>query len=92
MNTGGHSYYWFAAWYGILSTGVLILVCWFAYTHVTEMRDFFQHFAQNATMMWDNLIESFHHTALHKAGRGIDARLPAAAAAASTSAFLAMRT
>jgi phage shock protein PspC (stress-responsive transcriptional regulator) len=90
MNTGGHSYYWFAAWYEILSTGVLVLVCWFAYTHVPEVRDFFQHFAQNATMMWNNLVDSIHHTA-HKSGPGIDARLPAAAAAASTSAFIALR-
>jgi phage shock protein PspC (stress-responsive transcriptional regulator) len=92
FNTGGQSYYWFAAWYEILSTGVLILVCWFGYTHVPEVRDFFQHFAQNVTMMWNNIVESIHHTAWHKAGPGIDARLPAAAAAASTSAFLAMRT
>ncbi len=92
FNTGGHSYYWFAAWYEILSTGVLILVCWFAYTHVPEVHDFFQHFVQNVTMMWNNLLESFHHTASHKPGSGIDARLPAAAAAASTGAFLAMRT
>lgn len=92
FNTGGHSYYWFAAWYEILSTGVLILVCWFAYTHVPEVHDFFQHFAQNVTTMWNNLIESFHHTAVHKAGSGIDAHIPAAAAAASTGAFLAMRT
>jgi phage shock protein PspC (stress-responsive transcriptional regulator) len=91
FNTSGHSYLWFAAWYEILSTGVLILVCWFAYTHVPEVRDFFQHFAQNVTLMWNNIVESIHHTA-HKAGPGIDARLPAAAAAASTSAFLVMRT
>jgi phage shock protein PspC (stress-responsive transcriptional regulator) len=92
FNTSGHSYYWFAAWYEILSTGVLILVCWFAYTHVPEVRDFFQHFAQNVTMMWNNIVESFHHTAAHKPGPGVDVRLPAAAAAASTSAFLALRT
>jgi phage shock protein PspC (stress-responsive transcriptional regulator) len=92
FNTGGHNYYWFAAWYEILSTGVLILVCWFAYTHVPEVRDFFQHFVQNVTMMWNNIIESFHHTAAQKPTSGIDARLPAAAAAASTGAFLAMRT
>jgi phage shock protein PspC (stress-responsive transcriptional regulator) len=91
FNTGGHSYYWFAAWYEILSTGVLILVCWFAYTHVPEVRDFFQHFAQNVTLIWNNIVDSFHHTA-HKPGPGLDARLPAAAAAASTSAFLALRT
>jgi phage shock protein PspC (stress-responsive transcriptional regulator) len=92
FNTGGHSYYWFAAWYEILSTGVLVLVCWFAYTHVPEVHDFFQHFAENVTTMWNNIIESIRHTAAHKSGPGIDARLPAAAAAASTSAFLAMRT
>jgi phage shock protein PspC (stress-responsive transcriptional regulator) len=91
-NTSGQSYYWFAAWYEILSTGVLILVCWFAYTHVPQVHDFFQHFVQNLTMMWNNIVESFHHTAAHPPAPGIDARLPAAAAAASTSAFLAMRT
>jgi phage shock protein PspC (stress-responsive transcriptional regulator) len=91
-NTSGNSYYWFAAWYEIFSTGVLILVCWFAYTHVPEVHDFFQHFAQNLTMMWNNIVESFHHTAAHSPAAGIDTRLPAAAAAASTGAFLAMRT
>jgi phage shock protein PspC (stress-responsive transcriptional regulator) len=91
FNTSGHNYFWFAAWYEVLSTGVLILVCWFAYTHVPEVRDFFQHFAQNVATMWNNLVESFHHTAAHKPGTGVDARLPAAAAAASASAFLAMR-
>jgi phage shock protein PspC (stress-responsive transcriptional regulator) len=92
FNTGGHNYYWFAAWYEILSTGVLILVCWFAYTHVPEVRDFFQHFVQNVTTMWNNVVESFHHAASHNPASGIDARLPAAAAAASTGAFLALRT
>jgi phage shock protein PspC (stress-responsive transcriptional regulator) len=92
FSTGGHSYYWFAAWYEILSIGVFIVVCWFAYTHVPEVHDFFQHFTQNVTTMWNNLIESFRHTASHQPGPGIDARLPAAAAAASTGAFLAMRT
>lgn len=91
-NTSGNSYYWFAAWYEIFSTGVLILVCWFAYTHVPEVHDFFQHFAQNLTMMWNNIVESFHHTAAHSPAAWIDTRLPAAAAAASSSAFLAMRT
>ncbi|HEY2462547.1 MAG TPA: PspC domain-containing protein [Steroidobacteraceae bacterium] len=92
FNTGGQNFYWFAAWYEILSTGVLILVCWFAYTHVPEVRDFFQHFVQNVTMMWNNVVDSFHHSVSHKSAPGIDARLPAAAAAASTGAFLAMRT
>jgi len=41
--------------------------------------------------MWNNVIDSFHHTVSHKPASGVDARLTAAAAAASTGAFLAMR-
>lgn len=93
FNTSSHNYLWFAAWYEILSTAVLILVCWFAYTHVPQVHDFFQYFAQNWTTMWNNIVDSFHHTMTSKpAAPGFDARLPAAAAAASTSAFLALRT
>src|SRR6204780_4475076 len=92
FNTGGHSYYWFPAWYEILSTGVLILVCWFAYTHVPQVHDFFQHFAQNWSTMWNNLIDSFRHPVSHKpADSWLDAKVSSAAAAASTSAFLALR-
>jgi phage shock protein PspC (stress-responsive transcriptional regulator) len=91
FNTTGHDYLWFAVWYEILSTGVLILVCWLAYTHVPEVRDFFQHFVQNVTGMWNNIAESFRHTAHTVAGPGIIARLSSAAAAASASAFLALR-
>src|SRR3984885_4825613 len=83
FNTSGHNYFWFVAWYEILSTGVLILVCWLAYTHVPEVHDFFEHFVQNMTAMWNNLVDSFHHAGTHKpAAPGVDARLPAAAAAA----------
>lgn len=63
FSTNGHNYLWFAAWYEILSVGVLILVCWLAYTHVPQVRDFFQHFVQNWSIMWNNLIDSFHHAA-----------------------------
>jgi hypothetical protein len=92
FSTTGHNYFWFVAWYEILSTGVLILVCWLAYTHVPEVHDFFQHFVQNMTTMWNNLVDSFHHSGAPKpAAPGIDARLPAAAAAASATAFLSLR-
>jgi phage shock protein PspC (stress-responsive transcriptional regulator) len=92
INTSGNNYLWFVAWYEILSTGVLILVCWLAYTHVPQVHDFFQHFVQNVTMMWNNVVDSFHHSVAPKpAAPGFDARLPAAAAAASTSAFLSLR-
>ena len=92
FNTSGNSYLWFIAWYEILSTGVLILVCWLAYTHVPQVHDFFQHFVQNMVMMWNNIVDSFHHNGTAKpAAPGFDARLPAAAAAACTSAFLSLR-
>jgi phage shock protein PspC (stress-responsive transcriptional regulator) len=92
FNTSGNNYLWFVAWYEILSTGVLLLVCWLAYTHVPQVHDFFQHFVQNVTTMWSNIVDSFHHTLTPKpAAPGFDARLPAAAASASASAFLSMR-
>jgi phage shock protein PspC (stress-responsive transcriptional regulator) len=92
FNTSGNSYLWFIAWYEILSTGVLILVCWLAYTHVPQVHDFFQHFVQNMVMIWNNIVESFHRSGTAKpAAPGFDARLPAAAAAACTSAFLSLR-
>jgi phage shock protein PspC (stress-responsive transcriptional regulator) len=93
FNTHGYNYLWFAAWYDILSTGVLILVCWLAYTHVPQVHDFFQHFAQNWSLMWNNFVDSFHPAASHKPA---DSRLPVQisglVAAASASAFLALRS
>jgi phage shock protein PspC (stress-responsive transcriptional regulator) len=92
FNTSGQNYLWFAAWYEILSTGVLILVCWFAYTHVPQVHDFFQNFAQNWSTMWNNFIESFRHTSSHKpTDTWRDAKISGVAAAVSTSAFLALR-
>jgi phage shock protein PspC (stress-responsive transcriptional regulator) len=92
FSTSGHNYLWFVAWYEILSTGVLILVCWYAYTHVPQVHEFFRNFMQNLTIMWNNVADSFHHTVTPKpAAPGFDARLPAAAAAASASAFLSLR-
>ena len=92
FNTGSHNYLWIAAWYEILSTGVLILVCWFAYIHVPQVHDFFQHFAQNWSTMWNNVVESFRHTSSHKpTDSWPGAKISGAAAAASASAFLALR-
>jgi phage shock protein PspC (stress-responsive transcriptional regulator) len=89
-NTSGHNYLWFAAWYEILSLGMLILACWLAYTHIPQVHEFFQNFAQNWSTMWNNLIDSFHRTAHHK-DSWRDARIPGAAAAASAGAFLALK-
>jgi phage shock protein PspC (stress-responsive transcriptional regulator) len=91
FTTGGYNYHWFAAWYEILSTGILILVCWYAYTHVPQVHEFFQHFVQNFTTIWNNIIDSLRHTAAGKTTTaGLAARLSGAALAASTSAFLAV--
>jgi phage shock protein PspC (stress-responsive transcriptional regulator) len=92
FNTSGNNYLWFAAWYEVLSTGVLILVCWFAYTHVPQVHDFFQHLVHNLAAMWKNVIDSFRHTASSAfTDSGLAARLTSAALAASSSAFLALR-
>jgi phage shock protein PspC (stress-responsive transcriptional regulator) len=91
FTTGGYNYHWFAAWYEVLSTGILILACWYAYTHVPQVHEFFQHFVQNVTTMWNNIIDSLRHTATSKTTTaGLAARLSGAALAASTSAFLAI--
>jgi phage shock protein PspC (stress-responsive transcriptional regulator) len=88
----GYNYVWFAAWYDILSTGVLILVCWFAYTHVPQVHDFYQHLGQNWSLMWNNFIDSFHHTASSKSTDSrLDVQISGTVAAVSTSAFLALR-
>jgi hypothetical protein len=59
---------------------------------VPQVHDFFQHFVQNWSTMWNNLIDSFRHTISHKpTDPWLDARVSGAAAAASTSAFLALR-
>jgi hypothetical protein len=70
----------------------LILVCWFAYTHVPQAHDFFQHLVHNLATMWNNVIDSFRHTASSAStNSGLAARLTSAALAASSSAFLALR-
>jgi len=92
FNTSGHSYLWFAAWYEILSTVALILVCWFAYSHVPQVHEFFQHFADNWSTMWNNIIESFRHTNTHQpTDSWPGAKISGVAAAASATAFLALR-
>jgi phage shock protein PspC (stress-responsive transcriptional regulator) len=96
FTTGGYNYLWFRAWYEILSTGILVLVCWYAYTHVPQVHEFFQHLMQNLSTMWNNIVDSFHHdvprapAGSEPTHSGLAARLSGAAIAASTSAFLAI--
>ena len=93
FNRDGHNYFWFAAWYEAMSTGLLILVAWLAYTHLPEVHDFFQHFVQNVTLMWNNLLDSLRHTApsAKPTVSGFHARMSTAAGAAAAGAFLALR-
>jgi len=62
FNTGGYNYSWFAALDGLLALGVLALVCWFAYMHLPQVHEFFQHFNENWQTMWSNIVESFRRT------------------------------
>jgi phage shock protein PspC (stress-responsive transcriptional regulator) len=62
FHTGGYNYSWFAAWDGILSLGILLLACWLGYTHLPQVHDFFQHFAENWQVMWNKIAESFRHS------------------------------
>jgi phage shock protein PspC (stress-responsive transcriptional regulator) len=91
FNTNGYNYLWFAAWYDIFSTGVLILVCWFAYTHVPQVHDFFQHFGQNWSLMWNNFIDSFHAVSNKSTDSRLNVHVSGVVAAVSASAFVALR-
>jgi hypothetical protein len=60
--------------------------------NVPQVQDFFQHFAQNVSIMWNNVIDSFHHSAAHKpTDQGLGVRASGAAAAASIGALPALR-
>jgi hypothetical protein len=89
----GHNFIWFAAWYELMSSGLLILIAWLAYTHLPQVHDFFQHFVQNVTLMWNNILDSLRHAApaAKPTVSGFHARLSAAAGDGSASAFLALR-
>jgi phage shock protein PspC (stress-responsive transcriptional regulator) len=63
MQRGGYHQEWFAAWDGLFSVGLLALVAWVAYTHVPQVHEFFQHFPENIQIMWNNVVQSFHHAA-----------------------------
>jgi phage shock protein PspC (stress-responsive transcriptional regulator) len=65
FNTSGYHFFWFAAWYELLSTAVFVAVCWFAYTHIPQVHDFFENFLENWQTMMHNVIESIRHSAAH---------------------------
>ena len=66
FTTGAYNYSWFAALDGILALGVLALVCWFAYTHLPQVHQFFEHFSENWQMMWNHIVDSFRRSAIDK--------------------------
>jgi phage shock protein PspC (stress-responsive transcriptional regulator) len=61
----GPDMHWLSASYQMLSLGVFLLVIWFAYTHIPEVREFFDNFIVNWQRIMHNFIESFHHSASH---------------------------
>ena len=61
----GPDMHWLSASYQMLSLGVFVLVIWFAYTHIPEVREFFDNFIVNWQRIMHNFIESFHHSASH---------------------------
>jgi len=67
MHRGGYHQECFSAWDSIFSLALLAVAGWFAYTHVPQVHDFFQHFPENVQTMWNNVLNSFHHAATTKA-------------------------
>jgi hypothetical protein len=67
-NSSRYHFFWFAAWYEFLSLGVLAFVGWFAYTHVPQVHDFFQHFVENMSTILNSIIDSFRHSIAPKSG------------------------
>jgi phage shock protein PspC (stress-responsive transcriptional regulator) len=66
FSTGSYNYSCYAAWDGILSLGILVLVAWLAFTHLPQVHDFLQHFPENWQNMWNNIVDSFRHSAAAK--------------------------
>jgi hypothetical protein len=62
MNRAGFPPHWYAAWDSIFQLGALILLGWFCYTHIPLVHDFIQRFPANVESMWQNIIDSLHHT------------------------------
>jgi predicted PurR-regulated permease PerM len=70
----------------------LILIAWLAYTHVPQVHEFFQHFVQNVTTIWNNILDSLRHAAPAKPTTpGLLARVSGVTAIVSATAFLALR-
>jgi phage shock protein PspC (stress-responsive transcriptional regulator) len=62
FNSGAYHHSSYAALDGILYLGILFVVCWLAYTHLAQVHEFIQHFNENWQTMWNNIVDSFHHS------------------------------
>jgi phage shock protein PspC (stress-responsive transcriptional regulator) len=61
LNRVGYPSPFFAAWDGVFSLAALLLVGWFAYTHIPQVHGLFQNFPDNIVSMWHKFFDSFQH-------------------------------
>jgi phage shock protein PspC (stress-responsive transcriptional regulator) len=64
----GPDMHWMFATYQLLTLGVFVVVCWFAYTRIPEVREFFGNFIWNWQMMMNNIVQSIRHSFTHAPG------------------------
>jgi phage shock protein PspC (stress-responsive transcriptional regulator) len=64
----GPDMHWMFGTYQLLTLGVWVVVCWFAYTHIPEVREFFGNFIWNWQMMMNNIVQSIRHSFTHAPG------------------------
>ena len=64
----GPDMHWIFGTYQLLTLGVWASVCWFAYTHIPEVREFFGNFIWNWQMMMNNIVQSIRHSFSHAPG------------------------
>jgi len=64
----GPDMHWIFGTYQLLTLGVWVAVCWIAYTHIPEVREFFGNFIWNWQMMMNNIVQSIRHSFTHAPG------------------------
>jgi phage shock protein PspC (stress-responsive transcriptional regulator) len=61
LNRAGYPSPFFAAWDSVFSLAALLLVGWFAYTHIPQVHGLFQNFPDNIVSIWQKFLDSIHH-------------------------------
>jgi phage shock protein PspC (stress-responsive transcriptional regulator) len=64
----GPDMHWIFGTYQLLTLGVWVVVCWFAYTRIPEVREFFANFIWNWQAMMNNIVQSIRHSFTHAPG------------------------